>query len=508
MSDQNNGNPGDANEENKAPDVGFSLPSDGPDGTADPEGAAEPGEETDADGRDQVLARQIADALGEVGPSGWQQLDAVFVLTTTTGFAEVVYTDGSRAMRSEPSAPVLEQAREHRALVAELDGEPWWRLLVRLSSEGEFEVDYDFGDEPFPEGQLFDPEAYRADLQEYPRETLPVWLAAYIGHGNRQTRTPQDAALAARADKAAKVWPVLAENEFPDFPEMWARWACVAAAFVAAGSDWGPRVLPSMGWFESSRRGGSTLYSLPNGKAVLSGGVWESPTLDATYNDGAAMPKFFAGAPDWVANPVLNPRAATGLMSFVYWWEGGRWYRGESPSAEECATAVPGVWTANTVVGIVAGLAAQPPSVEQRSAAAALVAAAEVGVVTRETVENLFLDDRFDIDGAMYQLTLAGVVASLPQQMPEEEAIFRVRAYVEGRGLDTSGYPLDQLAADRFSCGWMVYVPVPRGEIAIGRAIFYIADDGVLEHSSSSVAPTTFVKGFEQRFQERQGASA
>ena len=92
--------------------------------------------------------------------------------------------------------------------------------------------------------------------------------------------------------------------------------------------------------------------------------------------------------------------------------------------------------------------------------------------------------------------------------MSEEEAVFRVRSYIEGRGLDTSGYPLDQLIADRFSCGYMVYVPVPRGEIAIGRAIFYIADDGVLEHSSSSIAPTTFVKGFEQRFQERQGAQA
>ncbi|MEU4344478.1 hypothetical protein AB0H00_24985 [Nocardia sp. NPDC023852] len=509
MSEQNKDNPDNAGENNETPDVGFSLPFGTPDGAEGADGTAAPERDEAAESRDRVLARQIADAMAAVGPEGWQQLDAVFALTTTTGFAEVVYADGERSMRAEPPAPVLDQVREHRALVAELDGEPWWRLLVRLSAEGEFEVDYDFGDEPFPDGQLFDPEAYRADLEEYPRETLPVWLAAYIGHGGRQARTPQDAAVAARADKAAKVWPVLAENEFPDFPEMWARWACISAAFVAARSDWGPRVLPSMGWFESSRRGGATLYSLPGGRAVLSGGVWESPNLDATYNDGAPMPNFYAGAPGWVADPVLNPRAATGLMSFVYWWEGGRWYRGESPSAEQCATAVPGVWTANTVVGIVAGLAAQPPSAEQRAAAAALVSAAEVGVVTQETVENLFGEDgRFDIDGAIYQLTLAGVMASLPEQMPEEEAIFRVRGYIESRGLDTTGYPLDQLVGDRFSCGWMVYVPVPRGEIAIGRAIFYIADDGVLEHSSSSIAPTTFVKGFEQRFQERQGAQA
>jgi hypothetical protein len=130
-------------------------------------------------------------------------------------------------------------------------------------------------------------------------------------------------------------------------------------------------------------------------------------------------------------------------------------------------------------------------------------------VVTRETMLELFPDEgRFDIDGAMFQLSLAGVIAAVPEPMTEEEAVFRVRSYIESRGLDTTGYPLDRLAGDRFSCGWMVYVPVPKGEIAIGRAIFYIADDGVLEHSSSSVPPTVFVKTFEERFQERQGARA
>ncbi len=458
---------------------------------------------------DRALARRIADSLGQAGPSGWQRLEAVFALTATTGVAQVVYFDGERSTRGEPSVPVLNRVREHRALVAELDGEPWWRLLVGFNSEGELEVDYDFGDEPFPEGQLFEPDAYRADLAEYPRETLPVWLAAYVRHENRLSRTPQEAARQARADRAAEVWPVLAENQFPDFPQMWARWACISAAFVAVRSDLGPRLLPSMGWFESSRRSGSTMYSLPGGRAVLSGGVWESPNLDAVYNDGADMPKVYAGAPDWVADPVLNPRASTGLLSFVYWWESGRWYRGESPDAADCATAVPGVWTASTVIDMLAGLAARPPGAEQRAAAAALVSAAEVGVVTRETVTSLFGDEiGFDIDGAMYQLSIAGVVAVLPQRMPEQEAVFRVCSYIEGRGLDTTGYPLDQLTADRFACGWMVYVPVPQGEIAIGRAIFYIADDGVLEHSSSSVAPATFVKSFEQRYRERQDARA
>nr|WP_245839002.1 hypothetical protein [Nocardia donostiensis] len=506
MSDQHKEEPS-REDEAEAPDLSFTLAPDEPAPTESEELSDEVPDEPQDEAT--ALARRAADGLAEVGPDGWQELDAVFALTVTAGVAQVRYSDDERSVRVEPPTAVLDLVREQRALVAERDGEPWWRLLLRLSSDGEFDVDYDFGDEPFPEGQLFEPEAYRADLAEYPRDDLPVWLAAYVGHNDRQSRTPQQAAESARADRAAKVWPVLAENEFPDFPEMWARWAVISAAFVAAGSEWGPRVLPSMGWFESSRRGGSTLYALPDGRAVLSGGVWEAPNLDAAYNGGADMPKFYAGAPDWVANPVLNPRAGTGLLSFCYWWESGRWYRGESPAAEHCATAVPGVWTAETVSGIVAGLVAEQPSSAQRAAAAALVSAAEIGMVTRDTVIGVFGEDgHYDIDGAMYQLTLAGVVTRLPERMPEEEAIFRVEQYIVGRGLDTTGYPLDQLVADRFSVGWMVYVPVPQGEIAIGRAIFYIADDGVLEHSSSSIAPTTFVEGFEQRYQERQGAQA
>jgi hypothetical protein len=130
-----------------------------------------------------------------------------------------------------------------------------------------------------------------------------------------------------------------------------------------------------------------------------------------------------------------------------------------------------------------------------------------VGVVTRGTVLGAFgADERFDIDGAWYQLALAGLVLRMPQEMPEDEAIGRVRDYVLGRGLDTSGYPMAELVADRFNCCWMVYVPVPRGQLAVGRAIFYVADDGVLEHSSSSVAPVEFVAEFERRYRRRQGA--
>lgn len=508
VSDKDSEQPKSADEQ--VPDIGFRLAVPDADPVVTP-----PGDTTDpetepvelAEPADRAAAREIATVLSNSGPPGWRRLEAVFAMTTTAAFAEVRYSDDTRALRIEPAPEVLEQARRQRAMVADAAEEPWWRLLVRADSEGEPEIEYDFGDDPFPEGQLFEPDAYRLDLDEYPRDSLPVWLAAYISHDDRQSRTPQQAAQAARADREAGVWPDVAAGQFPAFPQLWARWACLAAGFVAARSEWGPRILPAMGLFESSRRGGSTLYSLPGGRAVLSGGVWEAPALDATYNEDAPMPGFFAGAPDWVANPVLNPRAGAGLLSFVYWWEAGRWYRGDSPDAEACVTAVPGVWTADTVAGLLAGLSATPPTAASRAAAVELVAAAELGIATRDTVTALFDEDTFDIDAAVHQLDTAGVLISLPVRISKNEAVHRVRTYIESRGLDTTGYPLDRLVGERISCGWMVYAPVPQGEMAVGRAIFYVADDGVLEQSSSSVAPAVFVAGFEQRFHDRRGVA-
>ncbi|MBF6327539.1 hypothetical protein IU452_03295 [Nocardia transvalensis] len=456
------------------------------------------------------MSHRIARDLAAAGPQGWRRLEAAFAVTAVAEVAQIVFFDDQqRSVRIPASEAVLALVREQREVSAGLSEGPWWRLLLQLDNAGRLEVDYDYGDDPFPDDQLFRPEVYRADLQAYPRERLPVWLAAYIGHAGRQSRPPAEAARRARDDRSAGVRPVVSERDFPTLPTMWSRWAVMAAAFVGRESEWGPRVLPSLGWFEGSRRSGSTLYLLPGGRAVLSGGVWNAPELDAAYNDDAPMPGLYAGAPEWVANPVLNPRAANGLLSFCYWWENGRWYRGASPAADRLAEAVPGFWTADTVTDVIAGLVAEQPTERQRAAVADLVSAAEVGVVTRDTLVDAFGDDGgFDIDSAFYQLTMAGVTLTLPDPMPEHEAVAQVRQYILDQNLDTSGYPLDRLRADRINCGWMVYVPTQPGEIAIGRAIFYIADDGVLEQSSSSVAPSVYIAEFEKRYQERHGADA
>ncbi|WP_345498790.1 hypothetical protein [Nocardia callitridis] len=448
----------------------------------------------------------LARALAAHAPVGWQRVDAVFAMTVADEVANIMYSVGDQLFPADPPEVVLSLAREQRTRSSASEAGPWWRMMVTLASGGEIEVDYDYGAAPFPEEHLFDPEAYLADLQAYPRDKVPVWLAAYIANDDRQRRTPQSAASRARSDRDGQVWAVLAVNEFPSFPLMWARWATIAAAFVAAESEWGPRMLPWIGIFEGAARGGSTLHALPSGRAVLSGGVWDAPSLDAAYNRGAPMPDLYAGAPDWVTDLALNPRAGSGLLSFCYWWESGHWYRGDSPSARECAAAVPAMWTHDAVTQVVADLAGDEGA---RDAAAVLVSAAESGAATREMVTAVFGEHgRCDIDGALYQLTLAGLASTRPRPMPEQQAIARVRDYITGHNLDTTGYPLSELVAHRLSIGWVVYVPVPQGVTATDRAIFYLADDGVFEHSTSAIAPTTYIAEFERRFSQRHGSTA
>lgn len=451
------------------------------------------------------LAHSIARELGVAGPDGWHTLEAVFALTVAGGVAYVLYYDDEdQVSRSEPSPAATELVLLHRDISAQLGDGPWWRMVVQLAATGEVEVDYDYGDEPFPDDQLLTPEAYRADLAAFPRERIPVWLAAYAFHDERQWRSPEQAAEQARADRDANIASVLSRDDLPPLPVLWARWATIAAAFVAVGSGLGPRIRPSLGIFEGAARSGSTLFVLPGGRAVLSGGVWNAPELDAAYNDDGALPDLYAGAPDWVANQVLNARAAQGMLSFCYWWSNGSWHRADSPAAEQISAAVPGVWTTQTVADIVCGVAAEEPTEQQRQAAITLVAAAEAGVVTRDTLTALFDGLADNIDGAMYQLSLAGLTATVIEQLPRDRAISHVRTHILGLGVDTTGYPLDQLTAERLEVGWMVFVPTEPDEIAIGRAIFYIADDGVIEQSSSSMPPSVYSEGFEQRFMERQ----
>lgn len=346
-------------------------------------------------------SRRIAESLIGLAPRGDHEIHAVFVLTVAAELASVVATDAQGGtVQILPPEEVLALVRTHREASAAEPGGPWWRYLLLVSASGEVRTDYDYGDEPFPEDHLFPAEVYRADLEVFPRDRLPVWLAAHIGHADRQSR-PAETAAAAQPGTAVE------EEGLPALPLLVARWAVLSAAFVAVGSPWGPRVLPALGLFEGAERSGSSLWIVPGERAVLSGGVWNDPVLDAVYNAGAPMPDLYMGAPAWVANPLLNPRAGIGLLSFCYWWDGGRWFRGAAPPAAEVTAAVPAVWSGENTAAVVAELVEDEPGTRAREAALGLVLAAERGEIDRSALAEVF--GAGDIEDAYLQLIMAGV---------------------------------------------------------------------------------------------------
>ncbi|WP_157535090.1 hypothetical protein [Nocardia inohanensis] len=352
---------------------------------------------------DDALAAITAELSLLLTP-GWERLDAAIAMTVTDEAAQLVLSNGQQATLARPSQTLIAALREHRHLSAQSGDGPWWRLLASVSRSGGVQVEYDFGAEPFPGDHLFPAPAYRADLETYPRRRLPVWLAAYLNDAGHQVRTPADAFTRAQLVVDAGIRAV-SDSALPPLPILWARWSAISAAFVAMNSPWGPRVTAALGWFEGSGHSGCSLHLLPGGRAVLSGGIWNAPELDAFYNDNAPLPDLYRGAPDWVAAPVLNPRADSGLLSFCYWWDAGSWLRGESPAAESLRAALPGIWTTTDTIDVIAQLIDDV----DRSAVEVLVLAAENGGASRLDLSNALNHNAPDISGGYYQLMLAGV---------------------------------------------------------------------------------------------------
>lgn len=458
--------------------------------------------------------RRLAECLIGEAPTDCRRITAVFALTLRSEAARVRHSTDLESTDAAPGPDALRLARELRRTTARLPRGPWWRMTLDVrvdgGAEGDFdhEVDFDHGEEPFPDEHLFAPEDYRGDLEafDWPEEKLPTWLSAFVGHGGRQLRSPRKAAVPADTHGARSAQGV-STKEMPGLTETWARWAVLSAAFVAAGSSWGPRMQPSHARFEGAKRGGSTLWMLAGGRAVLSGGIWDAPGLADAYRGDAPHPELFAGAPAWVADPLLDERAQVGLMSFCYWWESGRWLRGESPKAEDLATAIPGVWTGGTVADIVSKLAQQATQ-DTEKAALRLVTAAEGGFAERRMLAEVFGNDEgVDLDGAYHQLVMAGVVhrTDLPQ-LPRHQAIAIVRRYMLAHDLDHPDYRAADLVADRVDRGWMVYAPVPDGEMRIGRGLFFVADDEVMETTDTQTSyPHQYAKEFARRYRERWG---
>jgi hypothetical protein len=385
--------------------AGFTIVDDRPAGTRDAEGGGD--EAATADEASQLID-PIVQQLALLGPQEWDEFSAVFAFTVSSQIAQLQFWSKDRTGLVPVPQSVAALVSQQREVAARMPAGPWWRLLLTVNNSGETSVEYDYGDEPFPDDQLVAPEHYRNDLETYPRERVPVWLAGYVAGPAAQGRDPRQAAEAVSADAAAGRSAV-ATDDIPALGDLVARWAVLSAAYTGVESGWGPRVYPGYFWFESDRRSGCTLFVLPGDRAVLSGGKWDSELLDAAYNGGRPLPELFAGAPAWVNDSALNTRNRNGLLTFCYWWADGRWHRGATDTAGELDAALPAIGTPDDTVRTMVS----QTGAGTEGACEALLAAARERTATAGAVAAIFANKLgADVAGAVNQLSLAGVLVS------------------------------------------------------------------------------------------------
>jgi hypothetical protein len=365
------------------------------------------GEDATAQEASRLIA-PIVQQLAQLGPAGWEEFSAVFAFTVSSQIAQLRFSAEDREGLVPVPASIAELVRQQREVAARMPAGPWWRMLLTVTDDGETTVDYDYGDEPLPDDQLVGAEHYRDDLQTYPRNHVPVWLAGYVAGPAAQGRDPRQAAAAVAADTDSGRAGV-ACDDLPPLGDIWARWAVLSAAYAGVGSEWGPRMYPGYGWYESDRRSGSTLVILPGDRAVLSGGKWSSELLEAAYNGGEALPDLYTGAPAWVSDDVLNTRNRNGLLTFCFWWTDGQWYRGSTDTSGELDAAIPPIRTREETVR---AMASQTGTGTEEQCAALLTAATDRGA-TRDDVATPFANNPdADVDTAVNQLSLAGLLAN------------------------------------------------------------------------------------------------
>lgn len=353
------------------------------------------------------LIDPIVQQLAQLGPPAWHRFHAEFAFTASAEVAQLrFWSDGHSGLVPVPET-IAELVRRQRHVAARMPAGPWWRLLLTVSNRGETTVEYDYGDEPFPDDQLLRPEHYRNDLATYPRPRVPVWLAGYVAGHTAQGRPPHLAQVSVPADAAAGRGAGAAP-EIPALRDIWARWAVLSAAHVGVGSDWGPRIHPGYAWYESDRRSGSTLFVLPGERAVLSGGRWNSPLLDAAYNGPAPLPALYVGAPAWVTDSVLNTRNRNGLLTFCFWWTNGQWLRGATDTSDELDGPLPAVRTPEDTVR---AMASQTGAGTGEQCLALLTAATQHSATPGDVAAILPGRSDAEVASAIDQLSLAGVLS-------------------------------------------------------------------------------------------------
>ncbi|OHT81190.1 hypothetical protein [Mycobacteroides saopaulense] len=473
--------------------------------------------ETAPTGQDpKALVEKVVQSIAQAAPVGWESLHGAFSFAGGQEIASVVVGTPDGAVRMPITSDVIDPIRTHR-LISITERGPWFRLMFDCDSSGALQVAFDYGDNEIPVELRLPPEAYLRDFEEFPRPDAPLWLLAYMGNEGQQMRTAAQARAATTAVSEARQ----SDDEIPSFAKLWARFGVLSALCRGSDAPVGPRADPAFQLYLGDN-GGSTLSRLPRNRGVLSGGGNHSPLLDAAYKGAITWPDLYRDSPPWVHNLYLDPRTANGLLSFCYWWDGHHWYRSSLPEAhpltqgetpwkptDEIARAIPGIWTAETTANLVKSILQRidvEPSDKNHYAPIDLVRAAEARIVSENHLSRLFPDgvpDSFDIAEALAQLDATDVL--LPYYPPIDQSTAKdlVIRFCQLNQIDTANYPLDRLVADRLDIGWQVFAPVADGQIAIGRMVFLVADDGIVDQASTSAPPSEIEYIFASRFAQR-----
>lgn len=462
----------------------------------------------------KALVEQVVQSIAQAAPAGWESLHGAFSFAGGQEIASVVVTTPGGPARMPITSDVIDPIRTHR-LISITERGPWLRLMFDCDSSGALQVAFDYGDNEIPVELRLPPEAYLRDFEEFPRPDAPLWLLAYMGNEGQQMRTAGRARIIAVSDARQS------DDEIPSFAKIWARVAVLSALCRGSDAPVGPRADPAFQLYLGDN-GGCTLSRLPGNRGVLSGGSNDSQLLSAAYKGAIAWPDLYRNAPSWVHNLYLDPRTANGLLSFCYWWDGQHWYRSDLPEArpltqsetpwkptDEIARGVPGVWTAETTANLIKSILQRigvEPSDRNHYAAIDLVRAAEARIASESHLTRLFLDGvpgSFDIAEALAQLDATDVL--LPYYPPIDQSTAKelVVNFCRINQIDTTNYPLDRLVADRLDMGWQVFTPVANGQIAIGRMVFLVADDGIVDQASTSAPPSETAYVFASRFAQR-----
>ncbi len=134
------------------------------------------------------LLKAVVRSVAEAAPEVWEKLSATFSMAGGEEVMQAVVLTSRQHHSVQIGSGVADLVRRHRRISTGPDG-PWLRLMFECDPDGNLTVGLDYGAVELPSDYLLSPDAYRRDIAQHPRESVPTWLLAYMGNDGRQLRS-------------------------------------------------------------------------------------------------------------------------------------------------------------------------------------------------------------------------------------------------------------------------------------------------------------------------------